>query len=326
MNVAWLPATSAAPLSLPIGTAVIGVGYFGSLHAQKYAQLDGSRLMALVDPDPLTQSLSEHMGVAWLRHIDSLPSDVRAVSIVTPAQSHFELTKALLERGVDVLLEKPIASNLAQAEILRELADSTGCVLQIGHLERFNPAFVFSATALSQARRIHAVRASQRIPRIDATDVVTDLMIHDLDLILATLDCPVEVLSATGHGCGHTLIDHACAELAFANGCRVQLTATWGTAVKNSSDRRIIAELEHGESWSLDFHERSVLRKAHSNAATVAMRMPHRAANEDELYHQLSAFLAASRERATPHVTAQDGYAALELTCRIRNLILDAAT
>lgn len=307
---------------LPIGTAVVGVGYFGSLHAQKYMQLEDSRLIALVDPDPMTLTLSEHLGVNWLQHIDHPPSEVRAVSVVTPVQSHFALTKALLERGLDVLLEKPITSTLEQAEALCRLAESSGCVLQIGHIERFNPAFIASNAALAQARRIQAVRLGKRAPHVDAMDVVTDLMIHDLDMLLAALGCAVVSVTATGHSCGHTLIDHAHAELVFANGCHVQFTAAWGDAVQKSSARRLVAELDHGETWSLDFHQRTVVRKANPAAAPVAVRMPTRAPHEDELCMQLAAFLSASRQRSTPQLTALDGYAALELAYRIRNQIL----
>ncbi|WP_165371527.1 Gfo/Idh/MocA family protein [Pseudolysobacter antarcticus] len=322
MNAAFLPTASVDRAPQPIGTAVIGVGYFGSLHAQKYMQLAGSRLVALIDPDPLTLALSEHLGVGWLQHIDDLPPEVRAVSVVTPVQSHFALTKALLERGLDVLLEKPITSTLEQAETLCRLAESTGCVLQIGHIERFNPTFIASRTALAYAQRIHAIRAGKRVPRIDAVDVVTDLMIHDLDMLLAALDCAVVAVSATGHSCDHTVIDHACAELTFANGCRAQLTASWGDAVEKSSAHRIDAELDRGEIWSLDFHQRTVWRKTSPSATPVAVHLPHIAVNEDELCVQLAAFLSASRRRSTPQVTARDGYAALELAYRIRNQIL----
>jgi len=322
MNAALHAAANSMTEPLVIGTAVIGVGYFGSLHAQKYRQLAHSRLVALVDPDPLTFTLSEHVGAIWLKHIDDLPSEVTAVSVVTPVQSHFSLTKALLERGVDVLLEKPITSTLEQALILAQLAESSGRVLQIGHIERFNPTFIASTRALSQARRIHAVRAGKRAPRVDAVDVVTDLMIHDLDMIIATLDCAVVDVSATGYGCGHTSIDHAQARLVFANGSQVQLTAAWGSAVEKSSAHTIVAELDHGEIWTLDFHQRTVMRKTRASDAPIELCLPAMRSDEDELSMQLAAFLCASRQRSAPQVTARDGYAALELAYRIRDQIL----
>src|SRR5688500_523751 len=133
----------------PIGTAVVGVGYFGSLHALCYARLPGSRLQALVDPDPLTRSLAEHLGVPWFSQLAGLPPTVRAVSVATPVATHYALAKTLLQRGLDVLLEKPIAETAEQAAKLQTMAEAKCCLLQIGHIERFNPAFATGPALLS---------------------------------------------------------------------------------------------------------------------------------------------------------------------------------
>ncbi|MEO6563778.1 MAG: Gfo/Idh/MocA family oxidoreductase [Nitrosospira sp.] len=316
-----------------IGTAVVGAGYFGSLHALCYSRLAGSRLQALVDPDPMTQSLAEHLGVPWFSHVADIPSTVRAVSVATPVATHYALAKALLQRGLDVLLEKPIAETAAQAAELRILAEAKWCVLQIGHIERFNPAFAAGPALLSRARTINTVRTTQRPPRISALDVVIDLMIHDLDLILYGAVSPLVELQASGCSHGLTLIDEAQVELIFANGCRAHLSAHWGSATRQEA-RRMIAELDNNETWVMDFRHRVAYRtvpggmipgsasRSVSNLGNPALNYPAQGVQHDTLSLQLTSFLDASRRRAVPQVTPEDGHAALDLAQQIRHQIL----
>jgi predicted dehydrogenase len=318
---ASLIAVSESCVRVPICTAVVGVGYFGSLHAKSYARLPGSRLVALVDPAPAARDLAEQLGVAWFGCMDELPSTVRAVSVATPVDTHYAITKFFLERGVDVLLEKPIAETVEQAADLRHLAEKRNCILQIGHIERFNPAFSAAADALPRALRIRAQRTSRRPPRPGAMDVVVDLMIHDLDLILSRLDADGVQVNARGCSNGYTVIDDAQAELVFANGCRVELGARWGADGVLAVDRQMIAELSDGEVWTLDFHQRRAWRRS-TDGVTVA-EIPSRHQHKDELMHQLAAFLDASSTRSAPLVTSEDGHAALDLAHRIRRRILD---
>ena len=134
-------------LSAPIGAAVIGLGYFGGRHAQCYSRLAESQLLAVVDPDPATRPLAEQLGVPWLSDLDDLPATVKVVSVATPVATHHALAKRLLQRGIDVLLEKPMAETPEQARELCVLARSSRRILQIGHIERFNPAFAHGAAA-----------------------------------------------------------------------------------------------------------------------------------------------------------------------------------
>lgn len=323
-----------ADVSPPIGTAVVGAGYFGRRHAMCYASLGGSELQALVDPDPKTQSLAEHFGVAWYSHIANLPSTVRAVSIATPVASHYALAKTLLERGLDVLLEKPIAETAAQATELQMLAEEKSCILQIGHIERFNPAFKAGRALLSRAHTIRSVRTTQRVPRAGALDAVIDLMIHDLDLILYGVACPLIDLQAFGCSHGLTPIDEARVELVFANGCRAHLNAYWGSTV-GQDDRYMIAELGDNEIWMMDFNRRARFRTAFGssihnvsnggNPAPVPATHILQDVQHDTLSLQLASFLDASRHRAVPLVTPEDGHAALGLAHRIRQKILENA-
>ena len=319
-----------------IGTAVVGAGYFGSLHALCYSRLAGSQLQALVDPDPMTQSLAEHLGVPWFSHVADIPPTVRAVSVATPVATHYALAKALLQRGLDVLLEKPIAETAAQAVELQILAEAKWCVLQIGHIERFNPAFAAGPALLAQARTINTVRTTQRPPRISALDVVIDLMIHDLDLILYGVVSPLVELQASGCSHGLTPIDEAQVKLIFANGCRAHLSAHWGSATRQEA-RCMIAELDNNETWVMDFRGRAAYRtvsrgmipgsssRSISNPGNPALDYPAQGVQHDTLSLQLTSFLDASRRRAAPQVTPEDGHAALDLAQQIRHRILGSS-
>jgi predicted dehydrogenase len=323
MNVSSAGVGSSAAMSAPVCTGVVGVGYFGALHAQCYANLPSSRLAALVDPEPATQALANKFGVPWYRSIDALPSSVTAVSIATPVETHYALTRTLLERGIDVLLEKPIAETMEQAAHLRALAQSHRRILQIGHIERFNPAFSAAAGVLRAAHCIRAYRTSERQPRSIAMDVVVDLMIHDLDLILSQCAAHVVELHAHGRGHGYTDIDEAHAQLVLSNGCRIELHASWGVASRGATGRHMVVELADGV-WTLDFRQRQTWRCASDGSTDIENVVG--VAPQDELTAQLSAFLDATRTRSAPRVTGEDGHAALALAHRIRRQILDPAS
>lgn len=319
MSASLLARKNAKLSARPICTAVVGIGYFGSLHAHSHAHLPGCRLVAVVDPDPATRPLAEHLGVAWMASIDELPSSVRAVSVATPIETHYAIARQLLERGMDVLLEKPIAETIEQAAHLRALASARGRVLQIGHIERFNPAFAAASGVIRHAHCIRARRTSERKPRSPTMDVVVDLMIHDLDLILSQRDANIVDLRATGRSHGYSLIDEAHAQFVFADGCRVELEARWGPTGEGSGHRQMIVELADG-TWTLDFRQRQTSRSGIDG--TLAIADAARSATGDELTAQLSAFLDAVRMRSVPLVTSEDGHMALELAHRIRRQIL----
>jgi predicted dehydrogenase len=313
--------------ALPVDTAVVGVGYFGSLHALCYSRLPGSRLQALVDPDPITQSLAEHLGVPWFTCVAELPPTIRTVSVATPVAAHFGLTRFLLRQGLDVLLEKPIAETAAQATELRMVAEANQCILQIGHIERFNPAFTAGRTLLPFARTIRSVRTTRYPPRPSALDVVIDLMIHDLDLILHGLDSSMVELRASGRSRGLTAIDEAEVALTFSNGCQAYLDAHWGWGTEQE-ERRMVAELENDETWVIDFRQRITYRKASNSSSDASpansrtLPFPAQRIQEDTLSLQLAAFLEACRNRSLPQVTPAEGNAALELAHHIRQQIL----
>jgi len=319
-NVAIVGAAHAAPPRMRV--AVVGIGYFGSLHAQAYARLPECELIAVVDPDPATTPLADRLRVPRLDHVDELPDSVHTVSVATPVDTHYGLTKSLLQRGFDILLEKPIAETPEQAKELCQLAARHRRVLQIGHIERFNPAFALGPTLLPRARSIEMVRTTQRPPRVDGLNVVMDLMIHDLDLILFGVTSDVVRLHATGVSLGMTAIDQARVELHFSNGCVARLGSHWGATVA-ANDRRMFAELDTGETWAMDFLRREAYRTR--SVATYVQDLPvsPTGAVTDALSLQLASFIRTSRQRAIPHVTPEHGYAALDLAQQIQAQILD---
>jgi predicted dehydrogenase len=209
-----------------IDVGVVGVGYLGALHAEKYAAHPRARLRALVDPDPARRAVADRLGVPLLARIDDLPPGVRAVSVAVPTALHHAVTAPLLRSGRDVLVEKPIAASLAEADDLIALAEAGGRVLQVGHLERFNPAVRRLAGILVDPRFIESHRLAPFAGRGTDVDVVRDLMIHDLDIILTLVGRdPVEI-RASGVAVISPTPDIANARIEFEGGCVANVTAS----------------------------------------------------------------------------------------------------
>ncbi|HXA99641.1 MAG TPA: Gfo/Idh/MocA family oxidoreductase, partial [Steroidobacteraceae bacterium] len=180
-------------------TAVIGVGYLGRFHAQKYASLPNCRLLGIADPSEAARSAvaAELKVTAYADYRDLLGS-VDAVSIVTPTPTHFEVAQAFLEAGASVLVEKPMTVTVAEGQSLIEIARKAGRILQVGHLERFNAAVRAVQPTLSIPRFIESARLAPFKYRGTDVDVVLDLMIHDIDLILSIVGAPVVAVDAIG--------------------------------------------------------------------------------------------------------------------------------
>ena len=209
-----------------IDVAVVGAGYLGSLHAEKYAAHPRARLRALVDPDPARRDVADRLGVPLLGDLRRLPAEVRAVSVAVPTALHHAVAAPLLRSGRDVLVEKPIAASLAEAGDLIELAEAGGRVLQVGHLERFNPAVRRLRGVLSNPRFIESHRLAPFAGRGTDVDVVRDLMIHDLDIILTLVGRdPVEI-RASGVAVISPTADIANARIEFEGGCVANVTAS----------------------------------------------------------------------------------------------------
>src|SRR5262245_61964565 len=211
----------------PLRTAVIGVGYLGPFHAQKYAQLAGSRLVAVVDADRQTAArVAAELNVEALTDFRAVFDRVDAVSIAVPTPLHHAVGCAFLERGVHVLIEKPIAVTAGEAHDFIARAREKSCVLQVGHLERFNPAILSAVERLKTPRFVEAHRMAPFKQRGTDVSVVLDLMIHDIDLIQELVGQPIERIEAAGAPIFSEEIDIANARLTFRGGCVANTTAS----------------------------------------------------------------------------------------------------
>ena len=304
---------------------MIGVGYLGTFHAEKYAGLDGVRLVGVVDVNPARarEVARRFHAAAWADYRELL-GQVDCVSLAVPTPLHFGLAAALLEQGIDVLVEKPIAETAAQGKRLVALAAEHGRILQVGHLERFNPAIRSLDGILTRPRFIECHRLTSFVERGTDVDVILDLMIHDLDVILSFVDGPIERVEAVGVPVLSETVDIANARLRFAGGVIANITAS-RVALKRE---RKIRFFQADAYVSVDYGEKSVricrrLPAADGGLASIDVS-EHSFADADPLYDEIAAFVSAVRTRARPLVDGMTALRALEVAERIRSSLESA--
>jgi predicted dehydrogenase len=298
---------------------VVGVGYLGRLHAQKYVVQPDVTLVGVVDIDPAraAEVAAEHQTAA-LAHYQDLFSQVECVSIAVPTQLHYTIARDFLTHGIDILVEKPLAATGAEGRKLVELAMRTGRILQVGHLERFNPALRSLAGILTAPRFIECHRVAPFVERGTDVDVIRDLMIHDLDVILSLVRSPVVSIEAFGVPVLTKEPDIANARLRFASGCIANITAS-RVALKRERKMRIFQPdtylvVDYGEHRIRICRRESDLQAGGLPNLTFEER---RVDGEDALEEEIRAFLRAVRERSEPVVSGHDGLQALEVAEQI---------
>ncbi|MCC7198589.1 MAG: Gfo/Idh/MocA family oxidoreductase [Gammaproteobacteria bacterium] len=308
-------------------TAVVGVGYLGRFHAQKYASLPGSKLVGVCDPDAEARAkVAAELGVEAFADHRELLGRVDAVSIVTPTTLHHRVARDFLEAGAHVLVEKPITVTVAEARELIDLATARKLVLQVGHLERFNPAILAVAGSLHSPRFIESHRLAPFKPRATDVSVVLDLMIHDIDLIQNVVRSPIVSIDAIGTPVFTDEVDIANARIRFANGCVADATAS---RISMKSERKLRV-FQADAYLSIDLQQK-VLTTVRKGAAVPAGEMPKVEIDEqsfeqgDALRAEISSFLDAIRSGGRPVVSGEDGLAALETAIRIGELVGAAA-
>jgi predicted dehydrogenase len=311
-----------------IRAAVVGAGYLGRFHAQKYARLPDCELVGVVDVEVATaERVAAETGARAWRDYRELLGRVDAVSIVTPTPTHGEIALAFIESGAHVLVEKPVTATVAQARRLVIAAQQHGRVLQVGHLERFNPAILAAEGLLSAPRFIECQRLAPFRERGTDVDVVLDLMIHDIDLLQMIVRGPVEVLDAIGTPVFSGAIDIANARLRFAGGCVANVTAS-RVSLKTERKLRVFCDDAY---LSIDLQQKilTVIRKrsAADTAAAAAAALPVQIEEQsfdqgDALLAEIEAFLAAVRGERAVLVSGEDGLRALQtaiaITSRVR--------
>jgi len=206
---------------------VLGVGHLGKIHLKCIAEISGYELTGFYDPDPdVAGGVASKLGIKKFEHIENLIDAVDVVDIVTPTVSHFECARLSLKRTRHVFIEKPIVATPAEAKELMALADEAGVKVQVGHVERFNPAFLSVQPYFSQPMFIETHRLAEFNPRGTDVPVVLDLMIHDLDIVLSVVRSNVRKISASGVSIVSDTPDIANARIEFDNGCVANLTAS----------------------------------------------------------------------------------------------------
>ena len=304
---------------------MIGVGAFGRNHARVYQQLQqaGSvRLVGVVDPNTArADAIAREFGCKSFGSVDQMlttHSEVQAASVAVPTVLHLEVARALMEAGVDVLIEKPVAATLGEADELIRLAIEHKRVAQVGHLERFNPAVRATLPLIKQPMFFEVHRLSVFSPRALDVDVVLDLMIHDLDVVLTFVKSEVKEIRAVGLPILSGKVDIANVRIEFESGCVANFTAS-----RVSTERvRKLRFFQAGQYISIDYGRQDVLVFSVGSASgmtaepsvnpQIAMTKPAITA-EEPLLAEIKAFLQAVRERSRPAVSLEDGRRALEL-------------
>jgi len=309
------------------------VGAFGRNHARVYQQLQKSgdvRLVGVVDPNTSrADSAAVEFGCKAFGSVEQMlttHSEVQAVSVAVPTAQHLEVSRALMAEGVDVLIEKPLASSQIEANELMLLAKNHGCLAQVGHLERFNPAVRATVPLITKPMFFEVHRLSVFTPRALDVDVVLDLMIHDLDIVLALVDSPVKEIRAVGLPILSGKVDIANVRIEFESGCVANFTAS-----RVSTERvRKLRFFQPGQYISVDYGRQEVLVFSIGETAGPAARpsvnpqihvdKPAISA-EEPLLAEIKSFLECVRTRRRPLVSVEDGAHALEAALAIEAAI-----
>jgi len=296
---------------------VVGVGYVGKRHAEKYAASAKAQLVGVVDIIPdRSRQVGDNLDVTSLTDYRDLFGQVSCVSIAVPTNLHYEVTSAFLSAGVDVLVEKPMAATLEEGKKLVDLAKERDRILQIGHLERFNPAVRKLETVIRDPRFIECHRLAPFVERGTDVDVVFDLMIHDIDVIASLVRAPVERVDAVGVAILTDKPDIANARIRFANGSIANVTSS---RVSMKRERKIrIFQQDAYISLDYDAKRAEIYRKTGSGkgiesilAETVEMQ------DGDALADEIDSFLESVRSREPPLVSGEEGLTALRIASMI---------
>ena len=306
-----------------VRVAVVGVGYLGQFHAEKYAAIAETNLVAVVDVE--SSKASQIAGKLSCRACSShreIIGEVEAASVVVPTQDHYRISRDLLEAGIHVLVEKPMTATLEEADFLIQLAKAKGLVLQVGHLERFNPAVVAAREYVHQPLFVESHRLGSFNERGTEVDVILDLMIHDIDIILSLVPFPLQDIRVGGAKVLTPHTDIATVRLEFANGCIANVTASRISARR----MRKIRIFQPDSYLSLDYSEREVelFRKLTERGADGFPEIEYKqlpVADADPLEEQLRAFSESVRIGKRPMVSGEEGRKALEVATQVSELI-----
>jgi len=320
-----------------VRVGVVGVGHLGDHHARIYSQISDTELVGVNDIDvEKGKSVAQRYGTRYFENLDDLLKEADAISLVVSTTAHFSLAQVILQRKKDLLIEKPITQTVEQAEELITLAQKKNLILQVGHIERFNPAFKAIEKHQLKPKFIESHRLAQFDPRGTDVAVILDLMIHDIDLILSLVKSRITRIEAVGVPVVAQSEDICNARLTFENGCVANITAS---RISARSLRKM--RLFQKDSYiSLDFLQKSVeiyrlvgadrIPSGEKEKKTVVGNIPVEElgktiiyerpdiCDQDMLTSEIKSFLDAVRTRTSPQVTGEDGKKALEVALQIK--------
>ncbi len=304
-------------MSLRIG--VIGVGYLGRHHARIYSGIEDAELIAVSD---IHRSKAEEIAKAFgcrsvvgAEGYKEILEECDALSIVTPTTTHFRIAMDCLRAGKDIFIEKPITDDIGRAKALVEEADKNSRILQVGHLERYNPGILAAIGMVDKPRFIEAERLSPFLGRATDVDVTLDLMIHDIDIVMNIVKSKPTSIRAAGECLVTGKIDVAKAWLEFENGCKALLSASRLAPEK----RRTMQIFQDDSCISIDYQTQDVRRysKAPGGVACDVVTTE----NKEPLKEELQDFVNCVKNRVRPKVSGDEATAALEVVMRINEIV-----
>ncbi len=308
--------------------AVVGVGYLGRFHAQKYKAVEGAELVGVCDASiERARQVAEEVGTAAYSDYRELLGRVDAVTIASTTRTHFEIAKFFLENGVHVNVEKPMTVTIEEAEELVRIARAKNLKLQVGHVERFNPALLSAQEKLAEKNAgpplfIECHRLAPFKPRGVDVDVVLDLMIHDIDVILTLVKSPVKSVAAVGAPVLTKLVDIANARLEFESGTVANITAS---RVSQNATRKFRV-FQHDQYLSIDFGSGEVnltTKKGEWKDDHIPLEFDSWSLEKgDALLAETQAFVRAVREDVPVVVSGEDGLVAMRVAIQVQNEIL----
>ncbi len=306
--------------------AVIGVGYLGRFHAQKYAGMDDVELIGVADIDfERAKQVAAEVGTTAYRNYRDFFGKADAVSIVVPTPEHFQISREFLEHDTDLMIEKPMTQTLAEADELIRISEERGLIIQVGHLERFNPAVVALKDIVKKPMFIESHRLSLYKGRGTDVSVVLDLMIHDIDIILNFVKSEIKHIHAAGASVISDHVDIANARLEFESGCIANVTAS-RISIKNERKIRLF---QRDAYISVDFAKReiTVIRQNPENPGGIIPGMEIQQlcfTQGDALEDELKSFVRSVRRHEPSEVTGQMGREALRIALEIMDQIRSA--
>jgi predicted dehydrogenase len=304
---------------MPIKIALIGAGHMGKIHIEKLASLADVSIAGVADVDQeRARELAQQYSVPSFKDFKKLFGKAQGVIIATPTDTHYEIARDFLESGTHVFIEKPITSSQEEANELIKLAKRKGLILQVGFLERFNPAFLRIVPLIKKPLLVECCRASGFTGRSTDIDVVLDLMIHDIDLILSIVQEEVSDIRAQGVSFVMDNLDAASARIEFANGCVANLNANRISAKKE----RTLTVFDRNQNLFIDLLNRRVVMTVKTNGGNIDTE-EYLADQSDAVRHEISAFIESITKGTSPIVKGEDGLRALALADQIKQYIAE---